>query len=73
MRQVWRWFLAVVAGMIAGDIAWLAMESFGHEPQLAAGVGVGAGVAIAAVVARAIEKQHQARERHARFLENNQD
>lgn len=71
MRQVRRWSIAVIAGFVAGDIVWLALEIIGHQPQLGSGLGVGAGVAVTALVARAIEKQHEARQRLAQFLESN--
>jgi hypothetical protein len=71
LRQVRRWLLAVIAGLVTGDMVWLALEVVGHQPQLGSGLGVGAGVGVAALVARAIEKQHLARQRLAQFMENN--
>jgi hypothetical protein len=71
LRQVRRWSIASIAGLVAGDVVWLGLEIVGHQPHLGSGLGVGAGVAVAALVAGAIEKRHVARQRLAQFLENN--
>jgi hypothetical protein len=72
LRQVRRWSIAGIAGLVAGDIVWLGLEIIGHQPMLGSGLGVGAGVTVAALVARGIEQQHLARQRLAQFMEDNE-
>lgn len=72
MRQVRRWSIALIAGLVAGDLVWLALEIIGHQPMLGSGLGVGAGVAVTALVARVIEKQHEAAQRLAQFMESSE-